>query len=424
MSEALISELDVFSSHPFLLAVEDYEDLLIAPTNSIENGNSLAEFSCPGFSDKMKMLHEIYLSCTIQILKDDDEKYKKTDELQGYVCNGILTSLFRTAQVYLNNQLVTSTNDNFGIQEFIQLSLNFSPSVTSSKLCNQGFYSAGETTKLKDLVKGSQVVELMGKLNLINTDKLLIPNVALDVKLGFHSPDFFICEASNTGGTSTSKSKLVVKDLKLHIRHVKMRENYLIRMEQTLAKGLNAIYEWKYPIITTCTIPTGQNSFSVNSLYRGVKGSFVLIAFMKNTQYVGERSSDPMLFKNHDLSRFNFIVNGVDKPPQPFTFSKSDDEAKYGRLFHSLYSALGIMHENVAINVDRDNYPDKLFFIAQDISGFGSALTSLNELLENVSIGFNATFSKALTHPLVAIMYVLLPKRMEITAKREIITRY
>jgi hypothetical protein len=260
INEHIPSELDIFSSNPYQLAIESYENHELSPVNTLD-ANNIVEFHCNGYTNKMKSLNDIYLYAKIQVVKSDNKLYTATEEPQGYLANGILTSLFRSCNFYLNNNLIVAVNDHFGIQEYIQLSLNFSPTVASSKLSNQGFYSASETTKLKDHTKGSKTVDLMAKLNLVNTEKLLIPNTSISIKLGFQNSDFYINETSTTStdinGTATSKqssSKLIIHDLKLYIKHAQLREQYLLYNEKLLMQKYSAIYEWKYGNIISSTL--------------------------------------------------------------------------------------------------------------------------------------------------------------------------
>jgi hypothetical protein len=141
---------------------------------------------------------------------------------------------------------------------------------------------------------------------------------------------------------------------------------------------------------------------------------------MPNTQFLGSRLAEPMIFTHHDLKEFSFKINNENFPKQPYQITISDTESQYARLFNSLYSSLGISHENTCTLVDRENFLEKYFYILSDISPSSNALSSLNEPLEMVNIGFNATFSKPLTTALTAILYILLPRKISISAARDV----
>lgn len=427
MAEIILPQLDLFSIHPYVLAIEGTEDMELTTVNSIDNSlNNVAEFHCNGYSDRCKMLDEMFIAATIQLVKTDGSLYGKEESPQGHIINGILTSLFKSASLYLNSTLALQINDNLSTIEFIQHTLNFSPSVASSKLSNQGMYPADEMEKLKNHVKGSKIIDLMGKINLLNTDKLLLPSIDLTLKLGFQQPDFYINEETITEETvtKTSSSKLIVKDLRLYIRHVKVRESYLLHIEQTLARNYNTIYECKYGLINTCTIPSGQSSFSIQNLWNGIKPSLLLLCFLKNSTYVGNRKEDPTIFIRHGLKEFSFLINHENFPRNPIQLTINEKESKYARAFNEVYSALGLVHENTTTLLNRENFLTNYFYMIQDISPGHNALDAVNQVLELTNVGFHAQFSEPLTAPLTALLYVLLPRKIEINASRQVSVIY
>jgi len=421
MAEYVSPSLDLFSNNPYQLAITETEEEELSPLSTLDLQNSV-EFLCHGYASKMKMLDEMYLSCTVQLTKADGSLYAETDALQGYLANGILTSLFKNCSVYFNQTLVYNVNQDFNFINFIQDSLNFSEQAVGNKLSNQGFFTNDQADKLKLHVKNSKVVELYSKLNLINCAKFLVPNCSLGLKLGFATSDFFIVEQSQTANdvTTTSSSKLIVKDIKLYVKHAVLRETYLLHLETSLAKGVNAVYEFKYPQIVTSTIPANQSSISVSNVFNGIRPCFVLAGFIPNKDYNGSRSSDPMKFSRHGLKSFNFILNGQRTPKKSYEFVINDQESKYARAFNSLYSSLGLAHENTSNLVNRDNFLTDYCFMCCDLTANGNGLSSLNDPLEMVTVGFDAAFDAPLANSLTAIIYVLLPRKVEVQAGRTV----
>lgn len=418
--EFVPQELDVFSSNPFQLAVQGTEQHILVPVNAVDGQNSL-EFFCMSYPNKLKVLDEIYLSASIQIVKNDGTLYTEKDKEQGHLVNSALLSLFKSCSIYLNNTLVNSINDNFGLQEYIQTTLNYSPSVAASKLSNAGFFK--EAIKLKNLTKNSNNIDLMAKLNLMNCDKLLVPNVSLGVKLTFQTPDWYFIEEK--GGTSEAptytKSKLIIKDLKLYVKHIHVRDPYLLHLETTLAKGFLANYEFKYAQTSVVTLAANQMSCNITNLYNGVRPSLLLMCFAPNGSYVGNRNTDPLIFSHNNLIQFNFTINNERVPINPFQLTYEEGKvSKYSYIFHNLYSSLGLSYENADTLVSKENFLTNNFFIVCDISPFTNALSSLNEALDFVNIGFNATFKTQLTEPLTAILYTLLPRKVEISTNRTV----
>lgn len=419
--EHIPPELDVFSTNPFQLVAENFEEHEASPINTLDQNNTL-EFFINGYANKMKVLNEIRIMATIKVTKADGTEYKATDALQPHLANSVVTSLFRSCNIYLNNVLCCAINDNFGIQELVQLSLNYSAATAQSKLSNQGFFPPGDDSKLKDLTKDSKTVELMAKLNLMNTEKLLIPNVSLGIKMALQNSDFYIIEGSETKDdvTTTTSSKVSIKDLKLYVRHVTLREHYLNYLEEHLMRNNLAIYEFKYAQVLNYTLPSGQTSINIPTVYSGVKPSIVMMFLLENATYVGSKTSDPMKFTHHDLKSFSFLINNESVPRNAYQLSITETESKFSRLFNNLHSYLGISNENTCTVVTRENFPTHCFYILQDLTSFSHGLTSLNEPLEIVNLGMSMTFGKATTTSLSALLYVLLPRKVEIGVNRNV----
>lgn len=141
----------------------------------------------------------------------------------------------------------------------------------------------------------------------MNPDKFLLHNVSLGLKLTLQSPDFFIVEqqktvkTNNVDVTSTSSSKLLIKEIKLFIRHANVQPDFLFNLDMMLSKKYKATYEWKYGQIVTTTIPHNQSSYTVNSLYNNIRPCLLLICFSDNTTFIGDKLKDPMNFTHHGL---------------------------------------------------------------------------------------------------------------------------
>lgn len=363
ISEAIVSQLDLFSVNPYQLAIENSEQNVYQPINTISDGNSIIEFNIPPYADRMKSLDEIYLSTVVQLVKADGSNYKEGDT-QGYVVNSILSSMFRSAAIYFNNVLVMNISENFGIQEFIQLSLNFSSHVLGSKHSNMGFFISDQDNKCKELLKNSKSVELIMKLNLFNTERLLLNHVGLKIVLSLQNPNFFLRETtkqvpangSTPASTQISSSKLLIRDMKLHVKHSKLRESFLMHVERLLSTKNVATYEIKYGQVVATTISPGQSQVSVQNIWNGLKPSLVLMAILDHKSYIGDKTANPLKFSRNNVKEFNFVVDAESYPKEPFQISLENNERKYARAFNALYASLGICDENISALVDAENF--------------------------------------------------------------------
>jgi hypothetical protein len=393
--------LNVFTVSPTdtnFLGSTDHE---ISTVNSIDlKANSSVEFNCLGYGNSVKALNEIFLLCKMQVLKSDETSYTASDTSQPRLSNNVLFSLFSQARLYLNNQLVVAHDTAFSHKEFIETTLNFGESAVMAHLVNQGMYPLTESEKLKGLSANSAIFDVYGKLNLCPTHKLLVPNVGITIKLDFNPINKIIVESSSTSST------IKIHDLKLYIRHYELRDSALFKIE-TRMLNTPAVYEFQKGQLFAVTIPANVSQMSFPSIFNGLRPSLLLACFLPQKNFVGDKTLDAYQFKPNDVSTFHFLVNQESYPKLPYRMSFTETEKCYSRVFANSYRNLGVRSENDSVLLSKSNFETDLFFIIEDISNHGRALSGLKDPIEFASVGFSVTFSKQLEAPLTALIYKL-----------------
>lgn len=142
---------------------------------------------------------------------------------------------------------------------------------------------------------------------------------------------------------------------------------------------------------------------------------------IKNTSFAGSRKEDPFLFQIFNLKTFNFQVNSVSKPQTPYELASNDTHDCLAHVFSHLYESLGHHNSDVSNLVTRKNF-SKHFLILEDLSQLNLALSDINEINENTTIGVSGTFSAPLADTITCVLYVMLPGRFEIEANRRVTT--
>lgn len=154
--------------------------------------------------------------------------------------------------------------------------LSNSPENTLQKLSTIGMYSfENETSKLAELSKDSKLIDLYGRMSLINLPKLILPSCQIGLKLDFNSQNFIIIEGQTTSGsgesikTESSKSILEILDVKVYMKHYELRENFALDIERILFKS-PVIYEHKQVTIKHITLPQNISMYSSHNIYSGM----------------------------------------------------------------------------------------------------------------------------------------------------------
>jgi hypothetical protein len=416
--EFLPASLALFNTNPTQTAIESSEVVEYSPLNSINNGN-IIDFRVIGTNTYVS-LNEIYLHASVQLVKEDLTSYSETDSLQPTLCNNVISSLIKSVQLSLNNTPIVSVHDAYCVKDIIEGKCNFDLTCASSKLGAAGFFTDADEGKLKKRLANSKIADFYAKLNVCNLDRYLLNNIDLNLNIVFNNENYFIIEASSTSTpTTTTKSKFLLKDFKLSVRHIKVRESFNLYMEASLARS-NANYEFKSATVHQLSIATGSVNASSNSLFVGLRPSLIIATLISTKLLNGERTKDPHIYSHHGLQEFSFIINGDFLPRKPHSIKDTSEESKFTRLFTQLHHSLMMGNENQSTMITTDNFLAKNFFIAEDLTSNGHGLTSINDPLYPANIGFNCTFTAATTEPLTILLYILSPHKFEITQDRSI----
>lgn len=424
VEEYFTENLNLFDELPYQIAIESTEFIEVLSVNSLDSSSSV-EFISPAYSDRWKILDEIYLRVRVQILKDDDTKYTDTDTIQPQMCNCFSTSIFKSCTVLVNGSQVTNIPDFFQVQCFIENVMNYNKSSADNKLCAGGIYSKG-SDKLKNREKNSVITEYYARMPLLMCSQWLLPGCSLTIRFTMASQDWYLIEGKNTAlPDGRTKSKVKITELSLFIRHGRTSENFSLATETKLSQGLNALYEYKGSQLITYSIPKSTINLPLQTLYTGRRPLFAAFGIQETARLNGKADQDPLVFNINSLERAQFVIDSVCVPTQPYVILNSKDEKIYARAFNDLHQALSISHDNNSTLIDYENYVDGLFFIGCDLTTYNFALTNLKEPHPICNIGLNLKFSgTGTTDSLTIVLYLLHHRSFEISAARNVSVNY
>lgn len=416
--EYIPDELNLFADRAVQLSITGTTTHSYAPINSLDNTQCL-EFVSPALNDQFKDLSSCCLRLTLQILKRDGTKYAAGDTAQPKLASNIIGSMFKAAQVSINNILVRNIDSNYGIKELLETKLNYDRNSLKTRLASTMYYDEGGETAFTDQIKNSQEFEVYGRLNLLNLDRYLLPMCSLNIKLHLANSDIFLLENSVTANdaTTTSDSKLVIMQAHLLVNHKTVRENVFYSIEKILSSGRSAVYDHTSGNVLTYNIPSGASQISVQSLYSGPKPRLAILGFMTNSLFTGNKK-DSWKFVNPNIKRFNFVVNGTSSPMTPAVFDT--ENGKYAHLYSSLYEELGFNNSKRSNLILCKEFAKNDFLLALDLTNSKMALDSISELPEHCILGINAELKSSLDSAYTIILYLLFDFRFEITATRTV----
>lgn len=333
--------------------------------------------------------------------------------MQPNLENNALFSLFKSVYVTIGSTPVHSSESNHHYCQLIETLLSYDIPSADARLSSQMFFVKPTPEKLGAITKNSCIVELYGKVQLINLDKLLIPMLDVNFRFNLEQPSFFIKEKAD--GTA----KLKFTDARLLIRHV-LPINEISLTHEKMLTTRNAIYQGKRGIVVSQTIAKGLRNLNLPNFWHGISPHLLVCCFVENDAYVGARDKSAYEFKHFNLSSFQFMINGSPFPKQAYNFRNDDTHESYSHVYSKIYETLGYSNTSKSCLISEESFLKNHFFLIHDNTQSNIALSDLQTPNSNTTIGVTGVFSKPLESSITVLLYLLLPSHFEVTDKREV----
>ena len=192
-------------------------------------------------------LSKTQLFLTMQIINSDDTNI---DVGTVALINNPLHSIIKQFSIRLNGTLITEQSDTYAYRAYIESLLNYDKSAKETFLTSALFMKdtagnmdepdpaqATQAKKNMGLQKrstftfGSAIVGLLGTpfCDIFHTDRFLVPDVEIKIKLNLHSNEFALMST-----VATEKIKIIKARLK--IRHVNVTPSVALQISNTTVK--------------------------------------------------------------------------------------------------------------------------------------------------------------------------------------------
>jgi hypothetical protein len=408
------SELDLFSDRAIQTCIKSNRVVGYKPINTLDNETQI-EFNCPGDSEYYRDLASVSLWLKIRMVKYDGTEFKDDDENQPGCINYLLNTLFSQVAISLNDTNVTTSTDNHQYRSIIETLFNYSTDAAKTHLVNSMFYLDSENddgslkasddnkgfVKRASMLKNSKSVELYGRLHadLFNTSQLLLKNVSMRVKLSRSRPEFYLLSTS-----SNVVGKIQILDATLYMKHVELSSTQSLAIERHLSKE-PAKYHLNRVELKNVTIPKGSTSINLNNIIQGTMPKYVIFGMVNNNSYVGSVTTNPFEFIHKDLEYIALYINGamVNEPLRP-NFDRIENVTM---AYQSLFSGIGIYHQNHSILITKDMYFHGYSYFSFDLTADSAGTDSHSSLPESGTLRVELRFGKELKDSLSCIIYAV-----------------
>ena len=429
--ECLKTELLLFDVPPTQTTVESSHWVQYKPISSLTDDSPI-EFVCPGTSDEYMDLTHTMLSLRVTIKLNIDPKELSDSAKEGInfkgPVNNFMHSLFNQVDVFLNHKPVSQPNNAYAYRSYIETLLNYSPAAKESHLGTVLWHAdtAGKMDDLKDENDGlvarraaffNDSVDLIGHLHcdVFSQDRLLLNGVELGVRLVRSSDKFCLMDSTNHYAVHIDEANLI-------IRRVKISPGVLLAHAKALSKTTA-----KYPLtrveVKALTMHKDSHGEVLDNIILGQLPQRVIICFVNNKAYNGDRLLNPFNFEHFNLDFLCLYVNGVQVPSRPLQPNFSSN--LYVDAYQTLFSGTGIHYLNEGNQITRAMYPKGYCLFAFDLTADLSAnnLSHWN-LIKHGTVRLEVKFSVALKKTINAIVYSEFENLLEIDASRQVMVDF
>lgn len=435
-SECLKSELDLFTLPPTQTSIESAQWIYYKPVTSLTDDAPI-EFVIPGHGEDYLDLAHTMLSLRVRVESATrpaaDTAGAPSATKVGPV-NLLLHSMFNQIDVYFNQKLVSPPNNAYAYRAYIETLLNYASPAKTSHLTSS-LWDADTTERMDETldsatpnqalvrrahyVQGERALDLIGHLHcdVFNQDKFLINGVEVRVRL-VRSKDSFCLMESN------SQSKIRILDASLLVRRTKVSPGVLLAHARMLSKATA-----KYPLtrveVKTFTIHSGLVRESLDNVILGQLPKRIIVGFVDNKAFNGNRKLNPFNFKNYGINFFSLYVDGMQIPSRPLQPNFSKEEPLYVEAFHTLFSGTGVHFLNEGNSISRDGYSNGYCLFAFDLTPDLSANYAGHwNLVKHGSLRLEVRFEKPLDVTVNCIVYGEFDNVLEIDSSRQVIVDF
>lgn len=434
-SECLKSELDLFTLPPTQTSIETAQWIYYKPVTSLADDAPI-EFVIPGHGEDYLDLAHTMLSLRVRVesVSSTATVTAGTSAIKVGPVNHLLHSMFNQIDVYFNQKLVSPPNNAYAYRAYIEALLNYASPAKTSHLTSS-LWDA-DTPEYMDetldstapnqalvrrarYIQGGRALDLIGHLHcdVFNQDKFLINGVEVRVRL-VRSKDSFCLMENN------SQSKIRILDASLLVRRAKVSPGVLLAHAKMLSKTTA-----KYPLtrveVKTFTIHSGLVGESLDNVILGQLPKRIIIGFVDNKAFNGDRKLNPFNFKNYGINFFSLYADGVQIPSRPLQPNFSKEEPLYVEAFHTLFSGTGVHFLNEGNSISRDDYSNGYCLFAFDLTPDLSANYAGHwNLVKHGSLRLEVRFEKPLDATVNCIVYAEFDNVLEIDSSRQVIVDF
>jgi len=405
------SEADLFTVPPIDTTVEKTFFAEYKPTVNIRDCDAKLEFRIVGNSNQYLDFAESFFYCVVKVYQEDGKNLPK--DVNVGTTNLFMHSLFSQCEVYVSNELVSTSNNCYAYKAYLETLLShgrdcldtqgmctlFFPDTDGGLITN----NIGGLVKRKNAIKESKHVELAGRLkfDLAHQNRYILNDTDVIISLTRNKDEFALKTWIDTKDPQI-KPTVQFLDASLFVRKHELYPSIIVE-HQKLLQTQNAIYPIKKSGVKFCMIPAGNSTFIEENLFNTRKlPNRIVVGLVKSKAFNGDFENNPFRFEDFDMSYLSLSVNGYPMPIKPLTIDFSNSKSLLP--YYLLFSGLQISNEDHGLALNYDDFKNGSTLFVFDLQGPCSEDAPATPQKDG-SIKLEINFSKALKEALHCVVY-------------------
>ncbi len=351
----------------------------------------------------------------------------------GYPIDDIFHTMWNGVDVFLNQQLVSTTNTMYAYKAYIETILNNTISMKKYQLRNQGYtgpecheedpilissdadpYGESEAMQLrKKYFKPNKVYELRGFLSsdMWNINASILNGVEIGIKL-YPNKDSFRMMTFPPGIEAT----LTLRDITLKVCKKRMSPKIILAHTDVLEKH-DASYPFTRTEVRSFNVAKGSRSATIENPYQSNIPARLIIGMVRADAKAGMFSRNPLRFQHFDISSAGFYINDEPVPRRPYKLDPG--KGIFTEPLIELYTALGNIGKE-DLGISHEEYLNGCFLIPFDVQP--TAAGDLHYLARRSGghCRLELLFKEPLPLNICVITYAIFPAILEIDLPRNV----
>lgn len=426
---SVCSEIDLFSLPPTDTSIDtsyyaDYKSIV-----NIQDANAKLEFRIQGSPNHYLDPSDSFIVVKLKVVKSDGSDLSVANANANppvvasnvSVVNCLLHSLFSQCEVFLANQLVSSSNNCYAykayLESLLKCSFNHSIDIVTAllKRDTNNFslddHNEGYRERSKEIA-ASKTVELVGKLffPLAFQKRFILNDTPMTVTLTRNSDKFCIL-------APTDEYKIKITDATFFIRKHVLYPSITMSHQKLLELGNTVKYPFIGSDVQFFTIPKGNQNFLQDNIFQGQIPARVFICMVLNAAFIGDFTKNPYKFELFHLSKIHLTVNSLSIPMRPLSIGPNSTEI--ATSFYLLNKCVQKINEGTGTTFTLDQYKEGYTIFGFDICPLD--LTESTMYLEKSGdVKLEVSFSSPLDQAVTLLVYSEHQKVLEIDRLRQI----